>query len=263
MQHITILKVSKKRAPNKKLTPGAILVLHTFGNDLKWNPHIHYLITEGATSNVYNCPNNDIWINFSHFNYELLRKSFQYCLLKNLKIELKKVLSRNEFAKYIKLKNYLYQNYDNRFYVRAKPFEGKSSTNAINYLFRYFNRLSMAQARILHYEEDYIVFFYRRHEDDVFVIKKIHVYELFKLLIIHIPDKNFKMLRYLGIYTSHKCLTYKNLKKKMSEISISIAKRISKWPLRISKFFHYDPLNCPYCNTTMKLSSLHITKNTN
>lgn len=26
-------------------TPGFIMVLHTFGRDLKWNPHIHYLIS--------------------------------------------------------------------------------------------------------------------------------------------------------------------------------------------------------------------------
>ena len=28
--------------------PGFIATLHTFGRDLKWNPHIHMLITEGA-----------------------------------------------------------------------------------------------------------------------------------------------------------------------------------------------------------------------
>ena len=29
-------------------TPGFILVLHTFGRDLKWNPHIHCLVSEGG-----------------------------------------------------------------------------------------------------------------------------------------------------------------------------------------------------------------------
>ena len=31
-------------------TPGFICVLHTFGRDLKWNPHIHCLISEGGYS---------------------------------------------------------------------------------------------------------------------------------------------------------------------------------------------------------------------
>lgn len=35
---------------NKKshFTPGIVCGLHTFGRDLKWNPHIHMLITEGG-----------------------------------------------------------------------------------------------------------------------------------------------------------------------------------------------------------------------
>ena len=35
---------------SKNFTPGYIMVLHTFGRDLKWNPHIHCLISEGSYS---------------------------------------------------------------------------------------------------------------------------------------------------------------------------------------------------------------------
>lgn len=35
---------------SKNFTPGFIMVLHTFGRDLKWNPHIHCLISEGGFS---------------------------------------------------------------------------------------------------------------------------------------------------------------------------------------------------------------------
>lgn len=35
---------------SKNFTPGFIMVLHTFGRDLKWNPHIHRLISEGGFS---------------------------------------------------------------------------------------------------------------------------------------------------------------------------------------------------------------------
>ena len=34
---------------HKNFTPGFIMVLHTFGRDLKWNPHIHCLISEGGS----------------------------------------------------------------------------------------------------------------------------------------------------------------------------------------------------------------------
>ncbi len=39
-----------KQNKSMNFTPGFIMVLHTFGRDLKWNPHIHCLISEGGYS---------------------------------------------------------------------------------------------------------------------------------------------------------------------------------------------------------------------
>ena len=39
------------------------MVLYTFGRDLKWNPHIHCLISEGGYSD------DAYWCNVKHFNY--------------------------------------------------------------------------------------------------------------------------------------------------------------------------------------------------
>ncbi|WP_271814884.1 IS91 family transposase, partial [Clostridium beijerinckii] len=37
---------NKKKGSNYEV--GVIAVIHTFGGDLKWNPHVHALVTEGA-----------------------------------------------------------------------------------------------------------------------------------------------------------------------------------------------------------------------
>lgn len=250
----------KKRAPRKKLIPGIVLVLHTFGRDLKWNPHIHCLVTEGASSNIKNCLSDDIWINLTHFDYEGFRKSFQYCLLKSMKKYLKSTLPSNAFKDFKNLVNFLYQSYDTGFYVRAKPFKGNPD-GAIKYLLRYFNRPAMAQSRILYYDGTYVVFYYQRHEDDMYVVEKVHVYDLIKRLIIHIPDKNFKILRYAGLYSSHKCAHFDKLIKKLSDVSIKTKKMLANWRMRIQLYFHYDPLVCPFCNQTMFFSELVVAKN--
>ena len=68
----------------------------------------------------------------------------------------------------------------------------------------------MAQSRILDYDGSYVTYYYERHEDGKRIEEKIHVYEFIKLLIKHIPDKNFKVVRYYGIYAKeHK--PYKKL----------------------------------------------------
>lgn len=249
-----------KRAKSKKFKPGIVLVLHTFGRDLKWNPHIHCLVTQGASSNVKNCPKNDIWINMTYFNYESLRKSFRKALLDIMQSTLSTTLPVAHFKKFKVLVNYLYKQFQYGFYVRAKPFEGSVDT-AIKYLLRYFNRPPMAQSRILYYDGSYVVFYYQRHEDNMYVIEKVPVYQLISRLIIHIPEKHFKMLRYAGIYSSHKCVHWHMLIKKLSDIAIKTRKQLANWRNRIEVSFHYDPLKCPFCiNSIMTLSNIFIAK---
>jgi hypothetical protein len=44
------LKWVKGRKRLKPYLPGMIMVLHTFGSDIKWNPHLHVIITAGGLS---------------------------------------------------------------------------------------------------------------------------------------------------------------------------------------------------------------------
>ena len=45
-----ILRMFYKMNKAENFTPGFICVLHTFGRDLKWNPHIHVLLSEGGSA---------------------------------------------------------------------------------------------------------------------------------------------------------------------------------------------------------------------
>ena len=71
-----VLRLFSKMNKHKNFTPGFIMALHTFGRDLKWNPHIHCLISEGGYSD------DAFWRNVSHFNYTFLRNAFRTALLK-------------------------------------------------------------------------------------------------------------------------------------------------------------------------------------
>lgn len=88
-------------------TLGYIMVLHTFGRDLKWNPHIHCLISEGG----YN--DNGVWHNITHFNYTYLRNAFRTALLNEME-------SRFD-PSFKKIKALCYLKYKHCFYVYAKP----------------------------------------------------------------------------------------------------------------------------------------------
>ena len=52
---------------------GMISTLHTFGRDLKWNPHIHALVPELVYDN-----RKKYLKHINHFDYESLRKTSMY-----------------------------------------------------------------------------------------------------------------------------------------------------------------------------------------
>ena len=55
----------------KEYKYGFISTLHTFGRDLKFNPHLHVFVVECIIDKQNNVKN------YNHFHYELMRKSFQ------------------------------------------------------------------------------------------------------------------------------------------------------------------------------------------
>ena len=67
-----------KMNKSKNFTPGFIMVLHTFGRDLKWNPHIHCLLSAGGYSD------DGFWRHVKHFNYTYLRNAFRTALLNEM-----------------------------------------------------------------------------------------------------------------------------------------------------------------------------------
>lgn len=52
---------------SQSFTPGIMCTLHTFGRDLKWNPHIHMLCTEGGAGNT------EVFRIVHHINFKALR----------------------------------------------------------------------------------------------------------------------------------------------------------------------------------------------
>ena len=218
---------------SQNFTPGIMCTLHTFGRDLKWNPHIHMLCTEGAAGNT------EVFRIVKHINFKALRFRWQKLLLDYLQNN----LPANELPKFKQLKNQIYKEYNNGFYVYAKPDNISSINQTINYVVRYTGRPAMAQSRIIDYDGTYVTYYYERHEDGKRIEEKIHAYEFIKKLIMHIPDKNFKVVRYYGIYAKkhkHSDKIFKLLNKNQ----IEIRNQLRKWNLAIDLSFGYDPTIC-------------------
>ena len=169
----------------KGQTPAFIAVLHTFGRDLKWNPHVHVLLAEGYADKFGN------WHEKRYFSYESLRKSFQTILLKLLLEKLGKSF-KPIVAK-------CYKTAPNGFYINVPPQKGKIR-NSINYIGRYLGRPVISNSRIDRYDGKNVTFHYNRHEDGQLVSATLSAQDFIKLLVRHIPEKYFNMVRFFGLY---------------------------------------------------------------
>ncbi|MDD5935074.1 MAG: transposase [Clostridiales bacterium] len=236
-----VLRMFHKDNKAKNFTPGVICVLHTFGRDLKWNPHIHCLISEGGFSD------DGFWRSKNHFNYTLLRDSFQTALLNELQAKL-----GDSFKK---VKSSIYKNHKNGFYVYAKP--RKCNPNEVmKYIGRYLGRPVIATSRIDQYNGENVTFHYNRHEDDKYVVETIPAIEFIQRLIQHIPEKHFKMIRYYGLYARNRKLD-KSLHRAISKQHHTFLLSQRRWRNSISASFGYDPLQCPCCKNTMVLVEIY------
>ena len=147
---------------------GMIATIHTFGRDLKWNPHIHCLIPEL----IYSFKKDKIKT-FHHFTFIKLRKTFQF--------ELIRLIQEAGGLKKPEEKNRLYKDHPKGFYVYAKfksPDNASNDTSSnknskdiqgcVNYFIRYAGRPAMAENRITEYNKgsNTVSWFYNDHKDE-------------------------------------------------------------------------------------------------
>ena len=213
---------------SENFTPGFICVLHTFGRTLQWNPHIHVLLSEGASGNI------SVWRNVKHFNYSFLRNSFRFTLLN--------LLEKHLGSSFKSVKAYIYKHCPNGFYVYAKPTLTNNKA-VIKYIGRYLGRPVIATSRIDNYDGQYVTFHYNRHDDNQLIVKTLPATDFIKKLIIHIPEKHFKMIRYYGLYAKpHK-------HKSSLLLAVPIEKRrflesLNSWRTSLLLSFGFDTLLC-------------------
>ena len=237
-----ITRMFYKMNKSKNFTPGFIMVLHTFGRDLKWNPHIHCLISEGGYSD------DGVWRNVKHFDYTFYAMLF--ARLCSMKWNPKSVL----LSKKVKAK--CYREHQQGFYVYAKP-NLCDPRIVVKYIGRYLGRPVIATSRIDKYDGEMVTFHYNRHEDEQYIEETIPAMEFIQRLIRHIPEKHFKMIRYGGIYARHREIDSK-LYRAISKSKHHIYHSFNQWRTAILSSFGYDPLVCPDCQHRMEFLELYF-----
>ena len=240
--------IKKAGRKTQQLSPGIICVIHTFGRDLKWNPHVHALVTEGGV---------DLTNHFStvrFFSYPSLRRSFMKVLLDSIKKEFG-ITTKN-------LINDLYVKYGkDGFYVNAPDKKFASVEQCISYVVRYTGRPVIGNSRLLDYDGQQVTWKYTPHGEDEEVIVIDSALDFLKKLIIHIPPKQFKMVRYYGIYaTSSRQTKLKRIRTSKllyKSTKALVMQSLTHYRRMLMVLYNIDPIKC-VCGQSMEFISAYF-----
>lgn len=224
---------------------GVIAVVHTFGRDLKWNPHVHALVTEGAIDKRYNW-----WKSVDYIPYPFLKKAWQKVLLDIIKKHSNTYKTRQLISR-------LYKKYPKGFYVNAKR-KLDDTRQAVKYIGRYLARAAIAEYRIIKYENDKVTFWYADHDDGHRVVVTVGVLEFIGKITQHILPKGFRTVRRYGVYSRNKnkiakeiMHLYNFMKQKTIKDMLDYKKKQTQkkknWKERIIESFGKNPLKCKRC----------------
>lgn len=169
---------------HQEIKVGVIVVLHPFGKDMKFQPHLHLLITEGGFNK------NGSFIKCSYVPADEFRNKWQY--------EVLKAFQENGLPR--ELATQMYRRYRKEFYVwlhkRGRIIPPKLIAK---YIGRYVRHPAIANSRIYYFNGKIVKFFYVNNEE-IRINVTMAVEQFITALIQHIPPPQFKMIRYYGAY---------------------------------------------------------------
>jgi len=238
----------------KKMRMGILVVIHTFGADMKWHPHIHLIVTGGGLS-----LDGKRWIQTDPrflMHHGGLKKRWKYQVCTRMKKAHREDQWRFPKSKHF-LKQYpLFASMINKLwnltwyaYIGASLLDPRFS---VQYIGRYTKRAVMAEYRIVYYDGKIVRFSYKDYAEGgkfSYITMKVHTF--IGRLIRHIPDKYFPMIRYAGLFANRWKKQYVSqcrIALNQPEPDDTDANTRQSWAERQAELTGIDPLLCPNCD---------------
>ncbi|HEY5863961.1 MAG TPA: transposase [Candidatus Tectomicrobia bacterium] len=232
----------------KTLRGGYIVVLHTHGRNGQYHPHLHLIATSGGFDEQ-----GQRWEHLQYLPYELLRRKWQWYLLRMVRKTLKSdTVNRLVDACFTKYPNGLVTN------VQKGRVPAQYQSVA-RYVAKYVVSPPIAVRRIDHYEGDQVTYHYRSHRTERTERERVDVYTFIGRMIQHTVPKGFKRIRYYGVQATKRFAKVKVL----IQAALAKVERVVKGAIKIVARLTYrqryeqstgrDPLRCPHCRGEMGL----------
>ena len=232
---------------------GFTAVLHTWGQNLLFHPHVHCVVTGGGLS-----PDGTRWVPARQgylLPEKVLGKLFRGKFLAGLQEAYRSgtlqlngsVAALTDPARFRKLLTRLYRQ---NWVVHAKrPFGG--AEQVYRYLGRYTHRVAVSNGRLVSLEDGQVRFRYKDYADNsTWKVMQLSAEEFLRRFLLHVLPKRFVRIRHYGLLASRNVSTRLKRCRELLE-KASIATR-SEPTSAESDSQKPESLHCPRCRQLLQ-----------
>lgn len=234
-------------AANKKYLGakiGITSILHTWGQNLGFHPHIHCVVPGGGLDSC------NQWVNSRKKFFipvKVLSRKFKgkfLCFLRQAKLSFHG--SIEEFSNPMLFDNFLLSLKHKEWVVYCKP-PFANPSKVIEYLGRYTHRVAISNNRIIKIENGFVTFRWRDYRDNKQKLMTVTAEEFIRRFLMHILPNRFTKIRHYGL-----------LSPRTKAIKLVLCKQLTKTPIvekqeklptldLLMKLTGKDFTTCPCC----------------
>ena len=262
----TILVLARDKL---KMTPGILMILHTFGSNLSLHYHLHVLVSGGGLAvdrkEFKRCLSNVFFLPLKALQTVYRGKFLSG--LKQLREEdrLSFLNAAQKYRNHYTWKELINTCYEKEWNIEIKPLSpvsdaacpGKENTdNAITYFAHYTNRTAISDSRVECYDNENITFRYKDYDGPSYTWKSmvLSTDEFIRRFLMHILPPGFVRVRSAGFMAG--CIRKKNLELIYSllerQYQESIVKTMKAAEL-IRYFYKRDITVCEKCHGVLDI----------
>ena len=220
--------------------PGMVAVIQTFASSLKWNPHIHSIVSRGVWT-----PDGE-WMPVPYVDEHRAELLFRHKILALLRD--RGLISQDRIDLLLSWRH-------SGFSVHNRTTVYPSDTEGLHKLACYLMRAPVNLSRLRFDRESGLLVYKPRpgHElDDDALTDPL---EFLARVLIHVPEPNKHLVHFYGAYANRLRQTYRDQIRPEDEAKPNPSRRAAnkRWAELIYRVYEVDPLTCAQCGGEMKI----------
>jgi hypothetical protein len=239
---------------------GVTAILHTWGQQLRFHPHLHCVVTGGGLSR-----DGQRWVAGQRKYFlpvKVLGKLFRGKFLAALKTmyqtgQLTFIGSVAHLGDPQAFQQLLDGLYDRRWVVYAKrPFG--SPAQVFRYLGHYSHRVAISNSRLVSMDGNQVSFQWKDYANGHQTkMMSLAVEEFLRRFLLHVLPKGFVRIRHYGLLASINVATkLQRCRQLLGQETPATPPSCKSWIDRVVEWTGQDPTRCPQCQGTLNRSAL-------